>query len=95
MKEKLHSLDTVLFAAGGKVKISKEGCVELPVSFDSEQEVLFVKTEDGYELIPLVPDVKKFTWKLPRNVIFHVLLVSEIPGTKTSDKWSGVPLKNF
>ena len=59
MKEKLNSLETTTFAAGEKVNISKEGCVNLPVSFACEQEALLVKAEDGYELIPLIPDVKK------------------------------------
>jgi tungsten cofactor oxidoreducase radical SAM maturase len=59
VKKKLYSLGTNIFEAGEKIKISNEGCVKLPVSFDEEQEVLFIKTEDGYRLIPLIPDVKK------------------------------------
>lgn len=59
MKEKLFSLGTSIFAAGEEVNISKSGIVKLPGSFDNEQEALLVKTEDGYKIIPLIPDVKK------------------------------------
>lgn len=59
MKKKVYSLETNIFAAGEKIEIFKEGHVKLPVSFDSEQEALFVETENGYKVIPLMPDVKK------------------------------------
>ncbi|MCL6559674.1 MAG: radical SAM protein, partial [Firmicutes bacterium] len=52
-------MGTNIFAAGEKIKITKEGCAALPVPFESEQEALFIQTESGYRVIPLVPDVKK------------------------------------
>lgn len=55
----LRNLATNLFDAGEKLKVSRDGRVKLPVSFDHEQEVLFFNTENGYKLVPLVPDVKK------------------------------------
>ncbi|NPV73611.1 MAG: radical SAM protein [Pelotomaculum sp.] len=59
MKKSIRSLGTAAFAAGGKIKISKDGRAVLPVSFKGERDVLFVQSSDGYRLIPLVPDVKK------------------------------------
>lgn len=59
MKKTVETLGTNIFAAGAKIKITKEGCAALPVPFDSEQEALFIQTESGYRVIPLVPDVKK------------------------------------
>ncbi|HOV79336.1 MAG TPA: tungsten cofactor oxidoreductase radical SAM maturase [Bacillota bacterium] len=59
MKDNVYSLETNIFRAGEKILISKDGHVKLPVPFDSEQEALFVKTENIYKVIPLLPDVKK------------------------------------
>lgn len=47
------------FSVGEKVRIAKDGCLQLPVSLEAEQEVLFIQTEGGYRLIPLLPDVKR------------------------------------
>lgn len=59
MKKNVYSLQTNIFGAGEKIKITKEGHFKLPVSFDSEQETLFIKAENIYKVIPLLPDVKK------------------------------------
>lgn len=44
---------------GKTIRVTADGHTQLPVSFQENQKVLFVKTEDGYQLIPLVPDVKR------------------------------------
>lgn len=44
---------------GEKIRINKEGCLKLPITLDKEQEVLFLRTEGGYRLILLLPDVKR------------------------------------
>ncbi|TWH51848.1 tungsten cofactor oxidoreductase radical SAM maturase [Sporomusa sp. KB1] len=44
---------------GQKVQIAKDGYVKLPVSLDTDQEVLFVPTDSGYRLITLIQDVKR------------------------------------
>jgi tungsten cofactor oxidoreducase radical SAM maturase len=59
MKNEIKSIGTELFAVGEKIRISKDGCLKLPLSLDHEQEVLFVSTESGYRLIPLLPDIKR------------------------------------
>ncbi|WHH58602.1 tungsten cofactor oxidoreductase radical SAM maturase [Petroclostridium sp. X23] len=59
MKKQFETLGTNLFAAGQKIRISKNGYTQLPVSAGKEQEVLFVSTEDGCRLIPLLPDVRR------------------------------------
>lgn len=46
-------------STGEKVRIDKDGCLKLPVSQDTEQEVLVIRTDGGYRLIPLLPDIKK------------------------------------
>lgn len=45
-----------VFDAGEKVKISSKGSVAVPLKFDGEQEVLVVKTGNGYSIIPVLPD---------------------------------------
>ncbi|MCL6479525.1 MAG: tungsten cofactor oxidoreductase radical SAM maturase [Peptococcaceae bacterium] len=55
----MEALGTTIFAAGEKIKIAKDGCAVLPVASGSEQEALFIQTENGYRVIPLEPDVKK------------------------------------
>lgn len=47
------------FSMGEKVRIAKDGCLKLPVSLEEEQEALFIRTEGGYQLIPLLPDIKR------------------------------------
>ena len=59
MKKSNKHLGTELFAVGKKVLIDKDGHLKLPVSMDKEQEAIFVSTEGGYRLIPLLPDVKR------------------------------------
>lgn len=59
MKKSPVTLGTSIFAAGKKIKITREGGVTLPVSLDKEQDVLFIETDGGYKLISLAPDVKK------------------------------------
>lgn len=52
-------LGTQLFTVGKKVRIDKDGHINLPISLGAEQDAIFVSTEGGYRLIPLVPDVKR------------------------------------
>lgn len=59
MKKTINKLGTSTFAAGQKIRITPEGLTTLPVINDQEQEALFVETNDGYRVIPLVPDVRK------------------------------------
>lgn len=42
-----------------RVLIAKDGSLKLPITLPEEQEALFVQTEGGYRLIPLLPDVKR------------------------------------
>ncbi|WP_211289503.1 PqqA peptide cyclase [Sporomusa silvacetica DSM 10669] len=55
MKKFANKLDAV----EEKIRIGKNGGTKLPISSSEEQEVLFFRTEGGYRLIPLVPDVKR------------------------------------
>jgi tungsten cofactor oxidoreducase radical SAM maturase len=59
MKNSYKELGTQLFAVGEKVRIGKDVCTKLPISSEGEQDALFVSTESGYRLIPLLPDVKR------------------------------------
>jgi len=59
MKKLFKTLGTELFAVNEKVRITQDGCMKLPVSLEGEQEAIFISTEDGYRLIPLLPDVKR------------------------------------
>ncbi len=59
MKKQFKSLGTELFAVGAKVSIDRSGYIELPISLEKDQEAIFISTEDGYRLIPLLPDVKR------------------------------------
>jgi len=59
MKKKLKAMGTELLPVGQKVQIAKDGSTKLPVYLEGEQEVLFVSTEGGYRLIPLLPDIKR------------------------------------
>lgn len=59
MKTNIGNKSTTSFTGGKKLRISKDGCLQLPVSLAAEQEVLLLQTEDGYRLIQLKPDVKK------------------------------------
>jgi tungsten cofactor oxidoreducase radical SAM maturase len=58
-KVPLNTLGAGVFAVGEKVLIGKDGYTKLPVSPEGEQEALFIQTKGGYQLIPLVPDVKR------------------------------------
>jgi tungsten cofactor oxidoreducase radical SAM maturase len=59
MRKELKTLGPELFAVGERVRISKDGYMKLPVSMEEEQEAIFISTEGGYRLIPLLPDVKR------------------------------------
>lgn len=59
MKKSFKALGTELFVARQKVQIAKDGSTKLPVSLEGEQEAIFIPTEGGYRLIPLLPDVKR------------------------------------
>ncbi|SNT10012.1 tungsten cofactor oxidoreducase radical SAM maturase [Anaerovirgula multivorans] len=59
MKKSFKALGTELFAARQKVRIAKDGSTKLPVSLEGGQEAIFISTEGGYRLIPLLPDVKR------------------------------------
>lgn len=59
VKQKLKVLGAELFQVGEKVRIPKDGCIKLPMSLEEDQEALFISTGDGYQLIPLLPDVKR------------------------------------
>lgn len=59
MKSQIITLNTSLFEVGKTVPISKDGSIKLPISEKEDQEMLFVSTEDGYRLIPLLPDVRR------------------------------------
>jgi tungsten cofactor oxidoreducase radical SAM maturase len=59
MKNLYKELGTEIFAVGEKVRIGKDGCLKLPISSNVEQDAIFVSTEGGYRLIPLIPDVKR------------------------------------
>jgi tungsten cofactor oxidoreducase radical SAM maturase len=59
MKTGLGNKESTSFAGGKKIRIAKDGRLQLPVSLDDEQEVLFLNTEGGYRLIPLLLDIKK------------------------------------
>ncbi len=58
-KEPPIDLGAKIFAVGEKVRIDKNGCTKLPVSFAGDQDALFIQTKDGFRLIPLVPDIKR------------------------------------
>ncbi|MBP2634490.1 MAG: tungsten cofactor oxidoreductase radical maturase [Firmicutes bacterium] len=45
--------------ADRKLRITQDGCLKLPLSLAEDQEVLFIRAEEGYRLIPLLPDVKR------------------------------------
>jgi len=45
--------------ADRKIRITKDGCLKLPLTLAEDQEVLFIRAEEGYRLIPLLPDVKR------------------------------------
>ncbi|AKL95725.1 tungsten-containing aldehyde ferredoxin oxidoreductase cofactor-modifying protein Cmo [Clostridium aceticum] len=57
MKKQFKALGSELFATGKKLQIGEDGCVKLPL--EGKQEVMFIQTEEGYRLIPLVPDIKR------------------------------------
>lgn len=59
MKKIIESLGTQQYKSGELVKISKDGKVNLPISNNEEQTMLFVSTKEGYRLIPFVPDAKR------------------------------------
>ncbi|VBB09611.1 radical sam [Lucifera butyrica] len=59
MEKPYKELNIGNFAVREKVRIAKNGYVKLPVSSNVEQEALFIQTENGYSLIPLIPDVKR------------------------------------
>ncbi|AOY77616.1 tungsten cofactor oxidoreductase radical SAM maturase [Clostridium formicaceticum] len=59
MKKQFKALGTEIFAAGKKIQIAKDGSVKLPVALEGKQEAIFVETEGGYRLIPLLPDIKR------------------------------------
>ncbi|MBP2644450.1 MAG: cmo1, partial [Firmicutes bacterium] len=59
MKKTLEDQGIRNVAEGERVRIAKDGCLKLPISLEADQEVLFIQTEGGYRLIPLLPDVKR------------------------------------
>ncbi|HML31991.1 tungsten cofactor oxidoreductase radical SAM maturase [Sporomusa sphaeroides] len=59
MKKTYEEMGSENFAVQKKVRISKDGCIKIPVSLEEDQDALFIKTEWEYRLIPLVPDVKR------------------------------------
>jgi len=59
MATKPRVLDTDIFNNGETVQISEDGCIKLPLSSEQSQQALFVKTGNGYKLIPMVADIKK------------------------------------
>lgn len=73
MKKNALSLGTNIFAAGEIVKITREGHIDLPLSFDGERQALFIRTEDGFRIIPLVADVKKIYVEVTTQCNFSCL----------------------
>lgn len=59
MKKTYKNLGNGISAAGEKVTIDRDGYMKLPVSLEGKQEALFIKKDDGYRVIPLVPDVNR------------------------------------
>lgn len=59
MDKPVKGLTSGILAAGEKIRIARDGWTKLPVAANDEQEALFIRTDNGYQLIPLVPDVKR------------------------------------
>jgi len=59
MKKPLQKPEIQFLTVGEKVKIQTDGSIKLPMSFEQQQDALLLKTEDGYQIIPLLPDVKR------------------------------------
>ena len=59
MKKTLEDQGIRNIAEGERVRIAKDGCLKLPISLEADQDVLFIQTEGGYRLIPLLPDIKR------------------------------------
>ena len=59
LNKDFKSLGTELFKAGKKVTISEDGSVKLPATIKGPCEVIFIETENGYQLLPLLPDVRR------------------------------------
>jgi hypothetical protein len=77
-------LEPGFFAVGEKIRIFKDGCLKLPVSLKHEQEVLFVSTESGYRLIPLLPDIKRIYIEVTTKCNFACIIrifLNMVPST--------------
>lgn len=59
MVKKVRVLGTEIYEDGETVQISENGCVKLPLPPTENKQALFVKSGNGYKLIPIVTDVKK------------------------------------
>lgn len=59
MNPKRKFLSTENYAVGETIKITEDGSVKLPLSNLKDKELLFIKTDNGYKLVPIAADVKK------------------------------------
>jgi len=59
MKRPLQKPEIQCLTAGEKVRIQKDGNIKLPMSLEQDQDALVFKTEDGYQIVPLLPNVKR------------------------------------
>lgn len=73
MKKAVAECDTGKMAIGEKIVISKDGTTHLPVSFNQEQEALFFRTEDGYRIVTLLPDVKRLYIEVTTKCNFNCI----------------------
>lgn len=59
MKRPLQKPEIQCLTDGEKVRIQKDGSIKLPMFIEQDQDALFFKTEDGYQIVPLLPNVKR------------------------------------
>ncbi len=73
MKKSVAERNSGKMAIGEKIVISNDGTTQLPVSFNQEQEALFFRTEDGYRIVTLLPDVKRIYIEVTTKCNFNCI----------------------